>query len=299
MMPKPSLPITGLMSVVVLSSLAGCKEAVTPHPNVLLICVDDMNGYGITGEYPLCKAPYLNKLKNESIVFRNAVCNSPVSNPSRSSFFSGLYPSTTGAYLNGSDGWNRSELLKEIRCIPETFKDNGYHCGEKLRWEKATLWEKAGNVPFMVRTPDRTKAESGATISLADIYPTLIEYCRLKKPDQQFDGHSFAYLLKKPQAKWKVPGFTTYGVEYSSIRTERYRYIRYPDGVEELYDHEKDPHEFKNIASDPAMENVLKKLRKHLPKSWAPSTGGRLEVPRNMEKVMRPPTPWDNEKTTS
>jgi arylsulfatase A-like enzyme len=179
------------------------------------------------------------------------------------------------------------------------YSDNGYHCGEKLRWEKATLWEKSGNVPFMIRTTDRKKAESTATISLVDIFPTLIELCRLPKPDQQFDGHSFARLLKNPKAEWKHPGFTTYGVKYSSIRTERYRYIRYPDGVEELYDHEKDPHEFDNIASDPASEQIKRRLRKHLPERWAPSIGGRLEVPRNMEKVMRPPTPWDNEKTTS
>ena len=95
------------------------------------------------------------------------------------------------------------------------------------------------------------------------------------------------------------PGFSMYGVEYASIRTEQYRYIRYPDGVEELYDHTKDPFEFTNIAADPAMQNVKDELKKYIPKKWAPSTGGRLEVPRSMKDVMRPETPWDKVKPTS
>lgn len=459
--------------------------------NVLMICVDDMNQYGANKAYPLCKTPYLDKFKERAIHFVNGASNSPVSNPSRSSFFSGLYASTTGAYLNGSDGWNRSEILKENRNIPETFKDNGYitfgvgkvfhnpmnpereklmwdnypyyqggfgpfpekeywfggnnfssikawtgpdtdfpdvknanstidflnkehdkpffayyglwrphtpytapkrffdmyneadftlpkdyqpndlddvpelgrlltdslikyrnkpiefeklykkflyaycanysfadwnvgrvlealdkskyaentiviffsdngyHAGSKLRWEKATLWEQADNVPFLVRTPISTAQVSKATVSLVDIFPTLIDYCGLKKPKQRFDGHSFVPQLKNPNAKWKYPAFSMYGVEYSSVRDERYRYIRYPDGTEELYDHNVDPYEFTNIASDPANKPIIEKLKKFIPTKWAPSTGGRLEVPRDMKKTMRPPTKWDNVKSES
>ncbi|MCG8696972.1 MAG: sulfatase-like hydrolase/transferase, partial [Bacteroidales bacterium] len=117
--------IAGVLTIVLFAS---CNQSAVnkSKPNVLMIVVDDMNDYGYNNAYPLVKTPYLDKLAEESINFRNAACNSPVCNPSRSSFFSGLHPHTTGAYLNGSDGWNRSELLKEIKNIPEWFKLNGY-----------------------------------------------------------------------------------------------------------------------------------------------------------------------------
>jgi arylsulfatase A-like enzyme len=91
-----------------------------------MICVDDLHLFVVKNRFPHIKTPAINKLKEEGIYFSNAVCNTPVCNPSRSSFFSGLYPHTTGAYLNGSDGWNRSEILKKIHNIPECFRDNGY-----------------------------------------------------------------------------------------------------------------------------------------------------------------------------
>ena len=102
-----------------------------------------------------------------------------------------------------------------------------------------------------------------------------------------------------PRAPWERPAFTSYGVDSASIRDEAYRYIRYPDGTEELYEYATDPWEFTNRSDDPSLEAVKVRLREHLPESWAPSTGGRLEVPRNMQEVMRPPTPWDGIKPNS
>ena len=104
----------------------GLSLSAETQPNVLMICVDDMNAYATKKQYPIIQTPAIDRLLEQSTFFPNAACNSPVCNPSRSSFFSGLYPHTTGAYLNASDGWNRSELMKNIRNLPEHFQANGY-----------------------------------------------------------------------------------------------------------------------------------------------------------------------------
>jgi hypothetical protein len=77
-------------------------------------------------------------------------------------------------------------------------------------------------------------------------------------------------LLKKPWAKWNNAAFTTSGVEYSSVRDERYRYIRYPDGSEELYDLHYDRDELNNIANKQDLSYIKEKLGKEIPSEWAP-----------------------------
>lgn len=57
----------------------------------------------------------------------------------------------------------------------------------------------------------------------------------------------------------------TYGFNNHAVRTARWRYIRYADGTEELYDHERDPHEWNNLASDPAFGQVVSNHAKWLP----------------------------------
>jgi hypothetical protein len=55
-----------------------------------------------------------------------------------------------------------------------------------------------------------------------------------------------------------------------SIRTARWRYIRYRDGSEELYDHRTDSLEWKNVAGEAEFQEELRGLRKWLPVVNAP-----------------------------
>jgi len=112
---------------------------------------------------------------------------------------------------------------------------------------------------------------------MLDIYPTLIDLCALT-PKTELKGKSLLPLLKNPKAKWDRPALTTHGRNNHSIRTERFRYIRYADGTEELYDHDTDELEWKNLAGDPKYADVKKKLAKWLPKTNVP------ESPRNNPK---------------
>lgn len=436
--------------------------------NVVFIVVDDMNTWSMLKDYAPLRTPALDKLKSESLYFKNAVCNVPVCIPSRTSFFTGMAPYKTGAYYNNKETWN-TPLLSQTEVLPETFKksgyttwgrgkifhvningnreeemfdnkvfkggfgpfaeksywyassnwfsikpwtgpdtdfpdvknsdeainflaqkhnkpfflyyglfrphtpytapkrffdmykdediklppgylkddlsdvpqmgrelvdsmakyrkagltkeevwlkmikgycantsfadwnvgrilkaldeseygkntivifvsDNGFHTGTKNHWLKATLWEQADVVPFLIRMPDKKAYVCPQTVSLMDIYPTLIEYCNLQPVKHQLDGESMVPIFDNPNYAWDKPGFSCYGENYSSVRDQRYRYIRYPDGTEELYDHHHDPYEHKNIAKNESSRKIIKKLSLAIPLYFAPSLGGKKEL---------------------
>lgn len=146
------------------------------------------------------------------------------------------------------------------------WSDHGYQLGEKESWEKFTLWEKATRVPFIIVAPEQAKAgeTSGRPVSLLDIYPTLVELCRLPKP-AALDGTSLVPLLRAPDAAWERPAVMTYLQGNHAIRSERWRYIRYANGNEELYDHVVDPHEWTNLAARPDLVPVKQDLARWLP----------------------------------
>jgi hypothetical protein len=59
------------------------------------------------------------------------------------------------------------------------------------------------------------------------------------------------------------------------VRSERYRYIRYKDGTEELYDHANDPNEWHNLAAEPRHAAAKEALRRWLPREWAKPLPGK------------------------
>jgi arylsulfatase A-like enzyme len=152
------------------------------------------------------------------------------------------------------------------------WSDHGWHLGEKGTWHKQTLWERATRVPFFIVAPGITRPGSVCNhpVNLVDIYPTLIDLCGLKA-NKKLDGISLIKLLENPQAVWKRPSLITYERGNHAVRSRRWRYIRYNDGTEELYDHDNDPHEWTNLAGDSRFNIIKKQLAKWLPKSDAPS----------------------------
>ncbi|MGV3540174.1 MAG: sulfatase [Rufibacter sp.] len=149
--------------------------------------------------------------------------------------------------------------------------DNGFHNGTKNHWTKETLWEQASTIPLLIRLPNGKAFTCPQTVSLIDIYPTLVEYCGLQAPKQKLDGLSMVPVLKNPKYKWERPGLTTTRENYSAVRTERYRFIRYADGTEELYDHQQDPYELKNLAQQISMKPVIVALSKAVPATFQKS----------------------------
>lgn len=151
------------------------------------------------------------------------------------------------------------------------WSDHGFHLGEKDHIEKFALWEKSNHIPLVLVVPDVTVPGSVCEhpVDMSALYPTLLELCHLP-PDGQCDGRSVAGLLRNPLDEWTNPALMTYLPGNHAIRSRRWRFIRYADGSEELYDHEVDPHEWTNLASDERMEEVLVEHRRWLPKTEAP-----------------------------
>jgi len=100
---------------------------------------------------------------------------------------------------------------------------------------------------------------------LLSIYPTLIDLCGLTKREG-LDGASLTPLLMDPNAKWQRPALTTHGKNNHAVRTDHYRYIRYYEGSEELYDLRTDPNEWTNLAAKKELAPVKKELAKWFPK---------------------------------
>jgi arylsulfatase A-like enzyme len=146
------------------------------------------------------------------------------------------------------------------------WSDHGWHLGEKQHWGKWTGWERATKVPLII-VPPKTQAGSFAKagsrcdqpVGLIDIFPTLLALCGVPGPDQ-LDGRSLVPLLQHPERTTDRGVLTTFDPGNNSLRTDPWRYIRYRDGTEELYNLAKDPHEWTNLAESADHAKVKQKL---------------------------------------
>jgi arylsulfatase A-like enzyme len=153
------------------------------------------------------------------------------------------------------------------------ISDHGWLLGEHDCWQKMSLFEEACRVPLIIRAPDFESSagqSSGALVELVDLYPTIVELASLTDQGPEIlEGRSLIPLLQNPAADGDRAGWDrtvartvmSRGKEiHRSARSTRFRYSRYASGEEELYDHENDPHEFDNLAGDPAYAEIKSEL---------------------------------------
>lgn len=166
---------------------------------------------------------------------------------------------------------------KKDNTIIVLWSDHGYHLGEKLITGKNTLWRRSTRVPLIFAGPGVNKGgKSNRPAELLDIYPTLIDLCQLP-PLDHLEGLSLTPQLENPQAPRERPAITSHNQGNFSVVTEKWRYIRYVDGSEELYDIVGDPHEWTNLASQ--KKGVARDLRKWIPKiNTGPVAGSASRV---------------------
>ena len=145
------------------------------------------------------------------------------------------------------------------------FADHGFHLGEKQRWAKRTIWEDGTRVPLIVAAPGFEQSQRTIKpTQLLDIFPTLLELTGLPADEAQ-EGHSLVPLLKNPAAEWQHVALSSFGKGNYAVRSEHFRYIKYLDGSEELYDHRNDPNEWNNLASDQSQDAIIRNHREFLP----------------------------------
>jgi arylsulfatase A-like enzyme len=196
---------------------------------------------------------------------------------------SGKHKEAVQAYL-ATTSYVDTQIGRVLDALEESpYKDNtivvfltdhGLHLGEKLHWQKTTLWEEGTHTLLMFRAPGVTQAGgvSERFVSLLDIYPTLADLCGLRPP-AYLDGRSLVPLLKDPKAPWEstaITGLCDKGktdLAYVSIRHELGRYTRYGSEQEEFYDTTKEPHEWTNQIGNPEYADTAKKLRALVPSS--------------------------------
>jgi len=166
------------------------------------------------------------------------------------------------------DGMEKSAHAQNT--IVVFWSDNGWHLGEKEHWHKSTLWQRATHVPLIIAGPGTSQVGQPRkqAVSLLDLYPTLIDLCNLPKR-KELEGISLKPLLQNPAAN-RPPAVIDFNPGNHAVRTDRWRYIRYHDGTEELYDEAADQQDWKNLAADPKYATLKQDLAKWIPKTSAP-----------------------------
>ncbi len=167
-----------------------------------------------------------------------------------------------GRLMNALDRLNLAE-----NTIVVFVSDHGWLLGQHGQWQKMSLFEESARVPMIFYVPHgkANGQRSSRTVELVDVYPTIAELCGIKAP-AGFEGKSLRPLLTNAKAEWTKPALTQVvnGPRSGrSVRTERWRYTEWNGGKagRELYDHDKDPRELKNLASDPKLAKTLESLQ--------------------------------------
>lgn len=153
------------------------------------------------------------------------------------------------------------------------FGDHGVQNGKKNLWYKRTLWEASTQVPLVIKPANASAGQTVKTpVGLIDLYPTLCELAGLELAPG-LEGISLAGLMRG-EKQARDPVLSIFGPGNFALRSDRWRYIRYADGSEELYDHRVDSEERTNLALNPEYEAVLVKFRPRVPTQSKPFATG-------------------------
>jgi len=168
------------------------------------------------------------------------------------------------------DAWYASPYAETGYVV--LWSDHGYMLGEKDAWSKIKPWYDSSRSNLIIAGPGLPSgAVCSRSVSLLDLYPTLIELLGLPNPPQTLDGNSLVPLLKDSDADWDRPVLMTSqmdGVFFESVLDNDYRMTRLITGETELYKLSNDPHEFTNLAPNPEYAPIIRKLEKHLSFSY-------------------------------
>ncbi len=180
----------------------------------------------------------------------------------RKRMWQGYYASVT--FMDEQVGRVLDELdrlgLRESTAVIFT-SDHGYHLGEHGFWQKMNLHEEVARVPLMVSVPGMQPGRTASLAELVDFYPTCTDLLGLPTPPS-VQGTSLVPILENPGAIVRETALSLYERGHGfGIRAADWHYMNYGEGGEELYDMVQDPHQYTNLAGDPAHADLLEKAR--------------------------------------
>jgi arylsulfatase A-like enzyme len=185
-----------------------------------------------------------------------------------------------GRVLDALDASGQAE-----RTVVVLWSDHGFHLGEKGHFFKQTLWQRSTQVPLIVAGGGASPAGARCDrpVNLIDLYPTLLELCRLT-PDSEADGVSLVPLLRDATAAWDRPSIVSWRRGNYAVIDEAHHYIRYEDGSQELYDRRGDPRQERNLAGRPEHAETIERLAAWIPASEDPPAPGKSAYRFDPEK---------------
>ncbi len=178
------------------------------------------------------------------------------------------------------DGLENSKFANNTIVI--LTSDHGWQMGEKDYLFKNSGWEESARIPLVIKSPQGAIGKVEQPVSLIDIFPTLVDFCnlegiyRLNIDGGVMGGYSLRPLIENPETEtWDGPegALTVIGnagknipgdQQNYSYRTKNWRYIIYSDGSEELYNHETDPYEWYNLASNDEYNDIKYDLNRQV-----------------------------------
>ena len=135
-------------------------------------------------------------------------------------------------------------------------------------------------MPLVVRVPGVSPAgaTSDGLVETIDLFPTLAELCGLDAP-AHLQGQSYTSLIRKPDTPGRPSAYTVVsrGTQLGrSIRTKRWRYAEWGEAkAAELYNLQKDPREYTNLAKSPKHLDVVKRMESRLVERQAQAEAAR------------------------
>jgi arylsulfatase A-like enzyme len=201
--------------------------------------------------------------------------------------FAAMQRAYWGTILSVDDSVGRLyALLEELGELDNTLiiftTDNGILAGEHGMVDKRTMHEPSIRVPLVVRYPELTPTDAPREIAqqvlTLDFAPTILDICGAP-PLPKIHGASWKKLAQGKETPWRTAWYYEYNYEKQfpytpnvrGVRTDRYKYIRYPHGdggpdrhEAELYDLEADPDETTNLAARPEHAARVAELRAEL-----------------------------------
>lgn len=188
-------------------------------PNVLFIAVDDLNDYVSCMNGALkVPTPNIDKLASQGVLFANAHCQAPICGPSRASIMTGLYPSTSGNYLQlrDTDIVKSNEMTRNAIFMPDYFEQHGYktmavgkiyHNGDAAK----TFDEYGGRFSWMGPKPKKRFKYDPSQID-GKIGNTQTDWGAYPKHDSLMaDYQSAKWAIHKLQENHKKPFFMAVG----------------------------------------------------------------------------------------